>query len=570
MKKKSLGFILALIVNLISLIFFYKSDLISNNKTSYATLLWIISVIILGITIIYSKNKRLNDTNIKNEILTLKEKIFIFLILTSGFFLRLYKIDFKGLYLDEWYWLTQAKGVLEGIVTSPFGYIGDQPSNFPAYFNAFFLAIFNNSFIAVRLPGVIYSIFNYIFVFLFLKEAFNKKVALIGLILLSTSIWDIHMSQFGWNNVTLNPFLISGTIYFFYRGFKRYSMRNIFIGSIFLGVSINLLYIAALNVFVISVYFLYQFIINHKKKDVLFLIFTAILTIFVVSSPTLIKVYKYKDATIGRHSEFLNENIKYSNKNFNYFIEQLKLAFNDFKPQINKYKVQNLWSITLDPVVYSFLIFGLIIVLGEFYKPEFFIIILNFIIMFFPVVILYRFTSIWREYGFLPSIYIISSIGIYNLIEIIRKIKFLSFFKKKAIYILFLIVYLYKENILTLPDDVYENYCKKTADYINLNVPKNTLILLPNEMCNQLLSITLLNKYQYATYDSYDDIRNYLVKNRSIILVKININYFSNQFNKESSLDVFRSVINSIKNNYQLNIIKDNNGNIFSIIYTFN
>ncbi len=89
-----------------------------------------------------------------------------------------------------------------------------------AYPVALFLALLKDGYLAVRLPGIIYSLLALLLIFSFLKEVFNKKVALIGLTLLSTSIWDIHMSQLGWNNVNLNPFLISGTIFFFIEELK--------------------------------------------------------------------------------------------------------------------------------------------------------------------------------------------------------------------------------------------------------------------------------------------------------------------------------------------------------------
>jgi len=256
----------ALILNLYSFYLHSAIDFTTpTTQASIATLTWILSIIFFGVSIfiLFPSKKTKNG---KDESLSLIEKILLVGILISGLILRIYKLNHLGIQLDEWYWLTNAKGILDGVIRSPFGFIGDQPSNMPAYTVAFFLAIFKNSYLAVRIPGVLYSLLNIILVFAFLKEAFNKKVALLAVFLISFSIWDIHMSQWGWNNVNLNPFLISGTLFFLYKGIKNVSFKHIFFCGIFLGVSLNLLYIAALSTISVAFYFAYQYLINTDKK----------------------------------------------------------------------------------------------------------------------------------------------------------------------------------------------------------------------------------------------------------------------------------------------------------------
>src|SRR3989304_4775333 len=152
----------------------------------------------------------------------------------------------------------------------------------PASVIAFFLFLFKDSYLAVRLPGVIYSMLTIIIIFSFVKEAWNKKAALLSVLLLSTSIWDIHMSKLGWNNVNLNPFLISGFIFFIYRGFKYLSAKYILLSGIFLGLSINLLYIAVLNIIVAIIYPLYHLVINKKRGVIIFLFLLLMITTFLV------------------------------------------------------------------------------------------------------------------------------------------------------------------------------------------------------------------------------------------------------------------------------------------------
>jgi 4-amino-4-deoxy-L-arabinose transferase-like glycosyltransferase len=546
-----------------------------DTNTFLPTTLWLLSIIILGIVIFINNRKSKNFDNKKIGFL-LNEKVYIFFIIAFGLLIRLYKIGFKPLFLDEWYWLNQAQLMLKGLITSPFGYIGDQPSNFPVFFVAIFLTLLKNGFYAVRLPGVIFSLFNSIFIFLLLKEAFNKKTALIGIALLVTSIWDIHMSQLGWNNVNLNPFLISGSMFFFYKGIKKNSIKDIFLGSVFLGISINLLYIASLNVIVIAIYFLFNIIKNKNKKNLFSLLLMTFLITFIVSSPTYIKIYKNKEITLGRHYGFVKENVKNSSIQKYYYLNQIKSVFTSFVPNKNKYEISGLWGITIEPIIFITFLIGLIIALIKIYKPINFLVITNFIIMFIPVVVLYHGNSVWRNYGLFPSIYILSSIGMFYALSI--TVKKASMLKKRVIYSIFILTILfsfiayfnyYLKSLTKEKDISYEALCRKTAEYIGNNLPINSLILLPEENCAKLVAVTLLDKYKYIEYNSFEIIEKQIYANTSIAIVKISDNYHSGQFSKKYTLEQFKSVISLLNNNYKLSTINDSNKNIFSIIFIF-
>jgi len=570
-------FVSSLVFNLFSVYLHYKVDFVANAKfTSVASFTWFTSLVLFGLLIFTCfKDKKMHED--KKVAFNNYEKFYIVIILILGISLRLYKINFHGIYLDEWYWLSQASDVLNGIVKSPFGFIGDQPSNMPVYPVALLLALLKNTYLAVRLPGVLYSLFSILLSFYFLKEAFNKKIALIGLTLLSTSIWDIHMTQLGWNNVNLNPFLISGTIFYLYRGLKRESTGDIFIAGIFLGISLNLLYIAVLNIAVAAIYFIYKLITLKKQRaSILYLFLVMIVTIFITSSPTLVKINKYRQQSLTRHKNFIGDNLNFSKNQggIYYYGEQIKLTIKDFDFDENKYKIMGLWGITLEPIVVLFFIIGLVYALKVFYKSESIIILASFGVMFVPVVFLYRTTSVWREYGFLPSIYMLAAIGAYSISKLLAKLPILSSLGRKLLFFV-LVVYLlsfgyyfnrYRNNTLLHEDDIYENYCKKTAVYINNNIPENTLILLPNEMCRELISIVLWQKYRYATYDSYEDINRYLKKNPKIAIVKISDSSYSSQFAKLNLLPVFEE---KLSNNYSLKsyIIRGENGKIYSVLF---
>lgn len=61
---------------------------------------------------------------------------------------------------------------------------------------------------------------------------------------------------------------------------------------------------------------------------------------------------------------------------------------------------------------------------------------------------------------------------------------------------------------------IYETYCKKTAEYISKTIPPNTLILLPNEMCKELITVVLWDRYKYGTYSNESDLEHLVYNQR--------------------------------------------------------
>ena len=437
----------------------------------------------------------------------------------------------------------------------------------PAYIVAAFLLVSKNSYLAVRLPGVLYSLLNIVIIFFFLKEIFNKKTAFTGAILLTFSIWDIHMAQLGWNNVNLNPFLISGVMYFLYKGIKRNSPRDILFCGIFLGVSINLLYIAALSIIPVTVYFGYQIIYKKGFKKTKLLLLTLILSTFIVSSPTIIKICKDPHRSIGRHRSFIVTNIKNSEtgNGLFYYRNQVGLIIKDFQFDSNKYLTTTLWGITIEPIIIFLLLIGLFFSFRYFYQPQFFLILISFFTMFIPLVILYRTTSIWREYGFLPTIYLLTAIGLEKTISLLRK-------KGEFFLVLLLIAYLISQGVYLNQyyhlnnNNNYGTTCKRIAEFIKNKIRKNNVILLPNEICQSLIKVTLWDDYRYIGYDNYQNISNCLKQYQRCVVVKILNKNNSSEFNKNNPIPLFEKRLREINAHMRKYIVQKNN-HIKGIIY---
>jgi hypothetical protein len=566
----------AILLNLFSLYAHFNWNFLGNTGgANAATLSWFLSIISFGVAIYILPAKLLKE-NDKVENFT-KQEIIIFVgILLFAFALRLYKLTHQGIYLDEWYWITNAKDILAGIIQTPFGFIGDQPSNMPAYVVAGFYVLTGDVYHAVRLPGLLYSLGTIFFVTLFLKNAYNKKVAIFSALILATSIWDIHMSQLGWNNVNLNPFLISGTLYFLYKTLKIFSLRDAFFCGVFLGISINLLYIAALSTIVVAVIFVTRFISLHQKKLLLAPFIILCFTTFIVTSPTIAKIVRYPDLSIRRHQEFLRQNEDFSKQKNGllYYADQARLAVFDLGYDPQKYKIVLLWGITIEPSVLLLVLIGALYVLRNIkYFPNQ-ILILDYIVMLIPVVVMYRFTSIWREYGFVPVLYIAASLGMYFIYNALSKnARLIKIYKSKtpivvAAFITF--AYLiqwsfyfnnYFNDSLKKDPVMYETVCKYTTSFIENNISAETLLFLPNELCSQLITVVLDGKYQYRTYNNALDLQSYLNSSTDdavIIFTRTNINRQTDHANIDMVLG------STHKGNY----INGADGALGAIVYT--
>ena len=263
--------ILAVATNFVSIYLHLSKDYLAEPSTGkLATLLWVLSVILAGSSAYLFTTpfegikpprikKLFNFSKPQKSIRKIQHSVQKFFpklsfwslphILIIALLLRIIPIMVNGLYLDEWYMLTAAKMILQGTIYSPFGFIGDNPSNIPAFPIAFVLAIFRNPLLSVRLTGVFESLVTIVFVYLLLKKILGTKAASVGALLLAISAWDIHMSALGWNTVIINPILVSIVLFLLYEIYSNnYSTKTIFALAFFLAICLHLLYLAAMMI----------------------------------------------------------------------------------------------------------------------------------------------------------------------------------------------------------------------------------------------------------------------------------------------------------------------------------
>lgn len=514
----------AIATNLISLYLHFSVDfLIISGTAKLATVLWVISVILAGISawlfsVTTKKNKKAKTTNQpinsnrQPSIQVLfSNRTFRFMvpILLFAFILRIIPIMNNGLYLDEWYWLDTSRAILKGLVFSPFGFVGDQPSNLPAFLVALLLATIKNPILSVRLPGVIYSLVTIFFVYELLKDILGYKTAIIGSFLLAVSVWDIHMTNLGWNNVNLNPMLASGTLLLFHKiNSDKYSIRTLFLLALLISICLHLLYVAALliipTLLVLAIHLFKKYSAVKLREVSLFCAYFLI-----CFSPMFPKLVQYPQQSIGRHGDFLQQNINISEETksqLTYYFDQINLLFHDYSTGKDNFSVEGLWGITLDPAIRLLSGLGILLLIIQAIRkkgdPFWLISFFTFcILIVIPFVLLYRTTSVWRAYIILPLVYLFAT---YAISQGAKILKFLAkkYYNRKGLrkYFLAAITLLYF--IVSIPWFIefskvylkkstgYENtICQNAAVLINNFIPKGSTIYMPDEMCSPLVRI---------------------------------------------------------------------------------
>jgi hypothetical protein len=537
----------AMIFNLLSVYFLFSVDYIVDPiQGKAATFLWVASVLLAGISAflldspfhiqdylhINRQSITLNFERPYNSIKAFSYKGSFWSIphiLIIAFIFRIIPIMNHGLFPDEWYVLNTARLILDGTIISPFGFIGDTPSNLQAFPVAFVLAIFKNPLFSIRLTGIIESLLTIFFLYLLLRNIVGKNTALVGSFLVMVSAWDIHMSTLGWANILVNPVLVSILLYLLYKVFKGMSSHLIlFALAFFLSISLHLLYVAAMMVIpaiVVAMIMLVKRLKNHlgiaKRVCMIFGIY-----FFVCVSPLIPKIIKFPEVSIGRHSSLVQEGMTMAGETTSpviYYIEQIGLIYKDFTQGEVNFTYEGLWGIALDPTIQLLTCLGILLIIVQVIRkksdPYWAIILVSAAALFLiPQVLIFRGGSIWRSYGVLPIIFMIATYAIAQFSNLEKYLTEKYFYTKMNMYNFFLIgnllIYLWISypwfshymNIYLAREESYENnICQSAGKLIDQRVPPGSKIMMADEMCFPL--VTMLydeNQYHFIAIKAED------------------------------------------------------------------
>ncbi|MBN1952983.1 MAG: glycosyltransferase family 39 protein [Bacteroidales bacterium] len=106
----------------------------------------------------------------------------------------------------------------------------DKP-HFPFWLWALSIKVFGTNSFAFKMPALVFYFISLIYTYLFTKEWYDKKTALIAVLMLSTAMHVIISN----NDVRAEPFLMGmliGAVYHFYHVYRKPTFRDILFGSL--------------------------------------------------------------------------------------------------------------------------------------------------------------------------------------------------------------------------------------------------------------------------------------------------------------------------------------------------
>ena len=233
----------------------------------------------------------MNKTKITNF---LKENKLIIIILIIASFLRIFKLDFQSLWLDELYTMNVADpktGFVDMIkdinVRESFPYL---------YFIIvkFFFMIFGHEAVVARVPSVIFGILSVWMIYKLGKKLVSKKVGLIAALLLTFNHFSIYNSQDA-RAYSFYLFFVILSYYFFCKFIENPTRSAALKYAFSAGLLLNTNLFAVTNVLAQGfLLFVFLFIFNDEKKirlQNLKLLVLSVLVTFLIFLPNIYKFY---------------------------------------------------------------------------------------------------------------------------------------------------------------------------------------------------------------------------------------------------------------------------------------
>lgn len=209
-----------------------------------------------------------------------------------------------------------------------------------------FIALFGLSVETFRMPQLICACLSLPVFYLLLKEMFNKKIAIIGLFVLSVSPWHIMLSRWGLESNLAPAFLLFG-LYFFVKGLKNnryWIMSALMYGAALYSYSITWAVVPA-TVVLLGLYVLFS---KHKiswRSTML-----SVFVLFVMALPLLLFVLVNKDIIPEIRTEYISIPKLLVMRDYDIALSNLKNSEN-WKNFFNLYMGQNdglIWNSTED------------------------------------------------------------------------------------------------------------------------------------------------------------------------------------------------------------------------------
>jgi uncharacterized membrane protein len=246
-----------------------------------------------------------------NFVLNNKDKIILFGLIIFYLILELLSINLGGVYCDE---AMPACGALSIIIpVEPFGpyasfnfrlFKKDFPIMIVDYYSALesyilipFFLLFGINVVALRLCPIIFEMFALIFLYILLKELFNRKIALVTLFILIINSVFLYYVKTGIHTASILHFTSILCLLLLWKWYKENKNKNKYLYfTIFLlgiGISIRMWFVWFVNtIIILSILFINK-IKNTLKKNIFR--YTIYGTLFFSLGIILFIIYNFKN-----------------------------------------------------------------------------------------------------------------------------------------------------------------------------------------------------------------------------------------------------------------------------------
>jgi hypothetical protein len=120
---------------------------------------------------------------------------------------------------------------------------------------------------------------------------------------------------------------------------------------------------------------------------------------------------------MGQTTRAVGHNLEEARQGIGYYGEQAWLLVRDFRVDPGLLRVAGPWGIRLDPVVFGCFLVGFVLVWRFVWRREHFVLACGFCWFALVMVVLYRFTSDFREMGLFPWIYCMAALGLATMLR---------------------------------------------------------------------------------------------------------------------------------------------------------
>lgn len=222
-------------------------------------------------------------SKIKKLLITGNSPTPFFLIIATASFLRLYRIsDYLNFLGDEGRDVLVVRGILHGDLTflGPRASAGDfylGPIYY--YFMAPFLFLSNYHPVGPAIMVALFSIATVYLIYRIGAEFFDRRAGLIAALLYSVSPLVIIFSRSSWNPNVM-PFFSLSSLYAAYKGIEKKNFYLLVLSGIFLGIAMQLHYLAIFLGGILFIYILLSEVFNQGKSSKLLSLFKNYIAVF--------------------------------------------------------------------------------------------------------------------------------------------------------------------------------------------------------------------------------------------------------------------------------------------------